>query len=500
MEKTSIKKNFVLNMILSISGIIFPLITYPYVGNILGPNGTGAVDFTSSAISYFALFAQLGIPTYGIRACARVRDDKIALSRTVRELFTINMFMTIIVYSLLIPAIFIVPYFSEDKALFFVMGSSIFFNTIGMEYLFKAIEQYKYITIRSLIFKIIAMVMMFFFVKTENDYVIYGAITIIASSASNILNFWYSRKFITIKAIGKCDYKRHMIPVLSFFALACTISIYVNLDSVMLRVMTTKADVGCYGASIKIKSLLVTLITSLGAVLLPRLSYYTEHKMINEFTRMTQKALRFVLVVSVPLLVYFMVFSQESILVANGANIEYLPAVPAMRVILPTLLFIGITNIIGIQVFVPLGKERFVIYSTAAGAIVDFLLNILLIPKYQIVGASIGTLAAEFTVLIIQIILLAKLNADVPVIQSFKRISYWKILFATSIGIVSSLWIKLLHISFFPDRVFINNFLILCVSSLAFLGSYGITMLLLKDEIVTEIVSTIYSKLNRKNI
>ena len=193
-----LKLNFVMNAILTMSQFVFPLITFPYVSRILLPIGTGKVSFATSIVSYFTLFAQLGIPTYGIRACAKVRDNREELSKMVQELFIINLMMSALAYVVYFAAIYYVPRFRQDKDLFLIVGLTIFFNAIGMEWLYKALEQYTYITVRSIIFKFIAIVAMFLMVHEQSDYVIYGGISILASSASNIFNFFHIHRYINI--------------------------------------------------------------------------------------------------------------------------------------------------------------------------------------------------------------------------------------------------------------------------------------------------------------
>lgn len=156
-KNKSIKLNFIMNVILTMSSFIFPLITFPYVSRILLPEGTGKVSFATSLISYFSMFAQLGIPTYGIRACAKVRDDKEELTRTTQELVIINFVMSVISYTALAVALMLVPRLREERALYIIVSLTIAFNVIGMEWMYKALEQYTYITIRSIIFKFVAL-------------------------------------------------------------------------------------------------------------------------------------------------------------------------------------------------------------------------------------------------------------------------------------------------------------------------------------------------------
>ena len=187
-----------MNMILTLSSVFFPLITFPYASRILKPTGMGRVSFALSLISYFSMFAQLGIPTYGIRACAQVRDDKTELTRVVHELLFINLITNLISYLALIISLLFVPRLRDDRMLYVLVSSTIILTSIGVEWLYKALEQYTYITVRSIIFKCISLIALFLLVHSQEDYIIYGGITIFAASASNILNFINIRKFSLI--------------------------------------------------------------------------------------------------------------------------------------------------------------------------------------------------------------------------------------------------------------------------------------------------------------
>ena len=309
-QKKSLTLNFLMNAILTMSQFLFPLLTFPYISRILLPAGMGKVSFATSVVSYFALFAQLGIPTYGIRACAKVRDDKEALTRTVQELFLINLVMSVLAYVALFGAILFVPRLHQEKELFLIVGLTILFNAIGMEWLYKALEQYTYITVRSILFKLIAILAMFLLVHEQNDYMIYGGVSILASSASNVFNFIHLYHYISLKPVGHYNFRQHFKAVFIFFAMSCATTIYTNLDTVMLGFLTSDAEVGYYNAAVKIKSILVSVVTSLGVVLLPRASYYVECKLMDKFCRITHVALNFVILISVPLTVYFILFTQ----------------------------------------------------------------------------------------------------------------------------------------------------------------------------------------------
>ena len=470
-KEKSLKKNFCMNAILTMSQFIFPLITFPYVSRILLAEGTGKVSFATSIISYFAMFAQLGIPTYGIRACAQVRNDKKKLSKTAQEIFIINIIMSILAYIVFFIALCNVPRLKDEKTLLIIVSATIFFNAIGMEWLYKALEQYTYITIRSVIFKFIALIAMFLLIHQQSDYIIYGAISIFASSASNIFNFFNVHKYISLRPVGEYNFKQHLKAVSVFFALSCAATIYVNLDTVMLGFMKTNVDVGYYNAAVKIKTILVSIVTSLGTVLLPRASYYVEHGLKEDFYRITKKAINFVFLVATPLMLYFMFFAKEGIFFLSGNT--YGGAIVPMQIIMPTLFFIGLTNIMGMQILVPLGKENIVLYSEIVGAVVDLAINYI-----------IGTLVAEIAVWIVQYIYLRKQIKD-----AYKNVRYGILILALFLGSIASLWVK---------KVFSGSFIVLLNSAILFFGVYFIVLTIAKEPLIYQIEEGLLTKLKKK--
>ena len=267
-----------------------------------------------------------------------------------------------------------------------------------------------------------------------------------------------------------------------FFAMSCATTIYVHLDSVMLGFMKTDADVGYYNVAIKTKMILVSVVTSLGTVLLPRVSYYVEHRMMTEFQQVTKKAMNFVSLLVYPLTLYFMLFAKESVYLLAGN--QYDGAIMPMIVIMLTLPFIGMTNIMGIQVLVPMGKEKSVMYSEIAGAVVDLIINLILIPKMASIGAAIGTLAAEIVVWIVQY---AALKDTIK--PAYKAIRFPSIILALILGTAASLWVKTLHLS---------SFVTLAISAVLFFGVYALVLTIAKEKLVLEIENQVLGKVLRK--
>ena len=478
----SIKVNFIMNTVLTMSSFVFPLITFPYITRVLLPEGTGKVAFAIALIQYFTMFAQLGIPTYGVRACAKVRDDREELTRVTHELLIITLTMSVVSYIALAASLIYIPRLHDERTLYIIVSASIFLTAIGMEWLYKALEKYTYIAIRSIVFKIAALIAMFMLVHTKDDYIVYGGIAIFAASASNVVNFINARKYIFWHSVGSYCFKRHFGAIAIFFAMSCATIIYTYVDELMLGFMTASIDVGYYDAAVKIKKVLVSVVTSLGVVILPRASYYVEHNRMDDFWDINKKALNFVFIISVPIMTYFVIFAKEGILLLAGE--AYKGAVIPMMIIMPTLLFIGLTNIMGIQILVPLDREKIVLYSVIVGALVDIIVNMILIPKYGAAGAATGTVVAEFVVLIVQFIALKE-----NVKNTFIDFPYIKVIAGILFGGSLSCLIK---------RIDMNVFFVLILSGVIFFGIYVTVLLVTKEKLTCELLNEIYGKIKRK--
>lgn len=481
-KKPSITLNFVMNILLTMSSFIFPLITFPYVSRILGAEGNGRIQLATSFVSYFTLLSQLGIPTYGIKACAAVRDDRNALSQTVHELFTINTVMTTVSYLLFFVLLSKIPKLQGERTLYLICCTSVLLSTLGMEWLFKAMEQYRYITLRSLAFKVIAVISMFLMVHQKDDYLIYAAISVFASAGSSLMNLTQIHKYVDLKPVGGYDFRRHLKPILILFAYTCATTIYTNLDSVMLGFMATDADVGYYAAAVKLKNILVSVVTALGAVLLPRVSHYYKKGELAIFWKTIQKSMHVVLLMALPLTVYCMIVADPAIRFLAGDG--YAEAVAPMICIMPTLLFIGMTYVMGIEVLIPMGKEPIVLWASVAAAIIDVIINALLIPPMGATGAAIGTLIAEALVFVIQFLCLRDKMAPI-----FRTIRPLIPTLALMVATLPTLFLTQLQIS---------DFWVLVVTACFFFGAYATVLLLGKEPMAIQIVHKLLAKLRKK--
>ena len=443
-----------------VASIIVPLLIYPYVSRILQAEGIGKVTFAQSVIYYFTMIAQLGVPTYGIRECAKVRDDKEALSKLVKEILIINAVTCLVSYALFMLCLFTIPQMRENKALFYVMSASTILQVIGVEWFYSGIEKYDYLTIVALIFRVLMVIGAFVFIKTGEDYIWYGVILVLGASGYGIINCAILPKYISFKRNGKYDLKRHLKPIFVFFAMSVAVTIYTQMDSVMLGFIKGTTENGYYDAAVKIKMLMVSFITSLGTVIMPRAAYHLERDENEKFNELAGKAMSFVVALSVPFCIYFILYASPAIMLLSGEG--FISSIAPMKLIMPTIVLIGITNIIGIQVMVPLKREKGVLYAEISGAVINLIVNAALIPKLGAAGAAIGTVIAEAVVLIVECIYTKDL-----LYMMFKNVNWLKIVIATIAGAIASIWTLKLKC---------GSFLILLISAVLFFAVYAAIM------------------------
>lgn len=401
----SIKNNFLLNLSTTITGLLFPLITFPYASRILMADGIGQVQFFQSIIDYVSLCTALGIPLYAVREIARIRDNKELRSRTTIEILLLHAILTLVGYIVVFILAKTVAKIEIDASLFFLLSTTLFFNTIGVAWFYQAIEDFKYITLRSLFVRILSLVALFIFVKTKQDLFYYAGILVIGTVGNNIFNFFRLRKYIKLSKgeFKRLNLLRHLIPALKIFILNLVISIYVNLDSVMLGFLKNEESVGYYAAATRLTKAILGIVSSLGAVLLPRFSNMITNGQKEEFQLLANKAASFTIALSLPMCVGLIFMAAPIIHIFCGNGFE--PSILTLKLVAPIVLFIGLSGIIGMQILYPQGREKYVIISTMVGACINLLINYLLIPQYGQYGAALGTVIAEFMVTVIMILL-----------------------------------------------------------------------------------------------
>ncbi len=469
----SVKYNLLMNILLKVSAVLFPLITFPYTARALGAESYGRVGFAISVVSYFSLVASLGIPSYAVRKCAQKRDKPNELAKTVKEILLINSVSLVITYAVFIGAVLFIPRLKTDKTIMLISSTSIILHTIGVEWFYQSIEQYDYITIRNIITKTISVAFLFAFVKSPADIVPYSIMTVVGTVGSNILNFIRLPKLVSIRKKCRLDLRQHIKPIFMLFFYYAATTIYTNLDIVMLGFMTSNTVVGFYNASVKLKNVLVSVVTALGAVALPRASYYLSNKENEKFASLIRTSLNYVLMISLSLAVYGTFEAKPITLLLAGSGYE--GAISSMMWITPSIIFIGIGSITAWQLLIPLGRDKCTLIGAIVGAVVDFTINWMLIPRYGAVGASIGTLCAEICVVIVHIIGLKDILRQYVDKKDITKIF---------IGVACSTLVLLVI-----NRVFRSGiaFVQCAVTGIVFFGLFGIIEMILKEEAINKL-------------
>ena len=394
----SVKANYLFNLINSASQLLFPLITFPYASRIMMADGIGQVNFFQSIISYISLFTCLGIPMYAIREVAKVRDNPEKMTRITVEILLLHAFLTLLGYMAVAVICLTVTEVQTDIPLFLLLSATIFFTAIGCEWFYQGIEDFKYVAIRGLLVKLLSVVLLFLFVKTKEDILWYGAYTVLGVLGGNIFNFIRLRKYLHRDVI---DFRalhplRHLKPALHVFALNVVISIYLQLNNVLLGFMKDAEAVGYFTAATKIMMITMSISSSLGAVIMPRTSNLIAEGRMDEFRILIQKSYDFVLALAMPLTVGLIFTSPSIILLLSGEG--FAPAVLTSQIVASNILMVGLSGVMGIQVLYPLGKINIVILCTLIGAAVNVFFNVLLIPRYGHNGTAVAYMLAEVAV------------------------------------------------------------------------------------------------------
>lgn len=396
----SLKKNYLYNLIITVSSMIFPLITFPYAARILMADGIGQVNFFSSIISYISLFTCLGIPLYAVREIAKVRDDLNILVKTTTEILLLHLCLTFLGYVVVCIIAFCVDKVSVDIPLFLLLSTSLLFTALGCEWFYQGMEDFKYITIRALFVRCFFVILLFLLVHTKEDIYWYAFCSVIGTVGSNLYNFIRLRKYVNFQILKfkELNIRRHIHPTLKIFALNIVISIYVNLDTVMLGFLSTNYAVGYYTGATKLTKILLGIASSLQTTMIPRCSYLVNSDSLDEFYKIVQKTFDFVLAITIPISIILAMTAPAIINIFCGPSYE--PAIVTLEILAPIIFLISMSGIPCFQILYPMRKENIAIMSTATGAIVNFTLNIILIPMFQDKGAATATLIAETIVTI----------------------------------------------------------------------------------------------------
>jgi len=418
----NIKKNFLYSTTLTVSGFVFTFLTFPYISRVLGVNNIGICNFVDSVINYFILVSMLGVNAIGIREIAKYKNDKNALEESFRDIFFLNGLFTLAGLIILIVLIFVIPKFYQYKELMFIGAAKLFFNFLLVEWFYKGTENFKYITVRTLTIKIVYVVSVFIFVREQKDYIIYYFLTSMAVIVNAIYNWRYLCKQIQIKISG-LRLKRFLPGIVTMGIYMILTSLYTTFNVVYLGFVAGEKEVGYYTTATKLYTILLAVFTAFTGVMLPRMTSLVAEGRMEEFRDKIIKSFKFLFNFSFPIVVFAEIFAPQIVLLIAGPG--YSGAVMPMRVVMPLLIVIGMEQILILQVLLPLGKDKFVLWNSIIGAFFGLALNILIVREMKSVGSAIVWICCELLVLIgAQVITSKFVKINFPFRLLFKQIFY----------------------------------------------------------------------------
>lgn len=392
----SLKKNVAYSTILTCAGYIFPLITYPYVSRVLGVTNIGTCNFVDSIINYFSIISMMGIGTIGIREVSACGDNIDKRSKAFSSLFWLNGITTFIAALALLIAIFAVPQLSEYKWLMLIGFVKLITNFLSIEWFFRGIENFKYITDRSLFVKCIYVIAVFIFIHSKDDIIAYYLLSsVFITSINAFLNFNYARKFVHLSWHGTVfkPYLKSFLILGLYFILT---SMYTTFNTAFLGFECGPKEVGYYATATKLFAIILSFYSAFTTVMMPRMSSLLSEGRVQEFKDKLNASEDVLLAFTIPLAMIGFIYAPEIIRIISGKGYE--EAIIPMRIIMPLIFIIGYEQVLVIQTLMPLKKDKAIFINSVIGAIVGVSLNIILVPLYKSMGSSIVWLFSEISV------------------------------------------------------------------------------------------------------
>jgi O-antigen/teichoic acid export membrane protein len=470
----STRKNFIYNFILTGSNLFFPLLTFPYLSRILGAEGLGICNFIMSYGQNFIIIAALGMPVYGSREIAKVGEDKAKRSKLFFELLSIHLLFTFFLLIIYITSVFSYDNFKNYKNLALLGGSLILFNVFSLEWLFTGINNFKYITIRSIFIRALSIIAIFLFVKKKNDFAIYFIILICTVFFTVLVDVYYARKFISRKII--LSFKGILLHVKPVFILGIYMvltSIYSVLPATLLGFLSTKLAVGYYYGANRIIRMVISVFSALITVMIPRLNQVLEEKGKNEYLLLVNKSLNVVISFGIP--ITFLVFLLANPIVMLLAGENFIKSILLIQIMAPIILIVAFAQVFVLLILSVHRKDKNMVSLSFIGMTISLLINIIFIPHFAEKATAFSQLIAEFLVTLISFFLARRvLDFNFPIKTFFLNLVFV---------------IPFLLITYLSLRYLRNNFLIIAMSSFC-CGLYFVfyQLFIIKDKFISELV------------
>lgn len=438
MSETSIKKNFAYKSILTISTYLMNFITFPYVSRVLGVERIGLISFVDNTVNYFLLFATMGVTILGVREIATVKDDKNKCSSVYSNILGMNVLFTITTLIFYFILILIITDFYRYKELFYIGGVKILFTAFLVEWYFTGIENFRYITVRSLFIKLLYVISVFILIRTKDDYILYFVMTVLVVVINAIINMIYIRKFTELLK-GKLFSKKYIKQNLSLGIYSIMTSMYLTFNVMFLGFCSSNVEVGYYTTAFKLYSVVLGFFTAFTNVMLPRMTSLLAGGEQAKFQNLINKSFEAMCTFSIPLILCSSIMAPQIIYILSGPGYE--GAITPMRIIMPAVLFVGIAQVLAVQILTPMHKDRILLLASIIGAFTSILINFTIVSTYQSIGSSIVLLCSEFIVTLVYIVYVSYMS----IIKIPFNILLKNILYSLPCGILCSFCIHLFN-------------------------------------------------------
>lgn len=448
---SSLIKNSIFNIIYKLLNIFFPLITVTYVAHILMADGLGKVAYAQNIVTYFLTIAALGLPNYGTREIAKVKSDSILTNRLFTELFCINGLSTIFCCFAYFSMISIFDGFHSTINLYYAVGVMLLLNVFNVDWFYQGMEEYAFIAKRSFFVKTLLLITIFLFIHSKEDIVLYALIGSLGVGANHVLNVMNLKKYKVKLIFSSISLSKHLKPIFILLGSVIAVELYTMVDVTMIGILCDDTAVGYYSNSMKIVKLLITVITGIAGVLLPRLSQYYVDGKIEECSRIVSKVLLVMCFCYLPLQVGLL--SKADIIFPTLFGESFLPGVATLKITSLLIVALGFSNLFGTQILLTFGQEKKILICTIVAAVLNLTLNLIMIPKFAQNGAAVASVISEGFVTIFTFV-------------HTKKYVKWKIprrfVFSSAIS-TASLWIILSLIDRFemPDIAHLCSSIIL---------------------------------------
>lgn len=394
-KRHGLKANFIFNFISQILTLIVPLITTPYVWNVLGADGNGQYSFSLSIITYFTLIANMGFDLYGQKQIAACRDEKEKKSAIFWELFLLKTIFTTVSMGILLGILYGVGFGEKYDILILILSIQVVAVPFDIQFLFRGDEDFLSIAIRTILMKVIGMVCIFVFVKRSDQVWVYTLCLSLSIIASNLIMWPSAFRRIALVSPKKLSLFRHLVPSILIFLPTLAVTVYSVFDKTMIGLLAQNPDVenGYYEKAYQLNCVAVLLVTIISPVMVSRNAYdYSEgnHERMREHL---YAASRYVWMMGLPLIIGFSVLSHN---LCNWFFRTEYDGIPILLMIMSVRCVVsGFGEVLGNQLFIAIGKNQYPLIATIGAAVINLTLNFFMIPVYGALGAAIATAVCE---------------------------------------------------------------------------------------------------------